>query len=322
MLTSVGEASKWVPLLCYGKGKEVSAIFCHDSTKNFLFLSCENRHYVCPYKILKMSDIRNMPDKDIHNGIPLNNNNSASVHRPKCLFGRCGVQHPMPRDLERVLPTSAPGNRHTGLSPSCGPYSGLWTVSSPFWPQSSSPWRTIASENHSWMRDPLWKSKFPTVKPQHIIGGKKQKTVWTYQKELRGIVRLYPHHPFPKAAQLSASLTCDFSCRNKWEDNFPSCVEPCQRGPFLSHHIQSTELWVAWPGKQKRLEEQQREISEGIKRRWILLCCGIHQEAPHMNHWGYLWITPNWAWALPMPYAPHCINPMLCPALCACSQRW
>lgn len=32
----------------------------------------------------------------------------------------------------------------------------------------------------------------------------------------------------------------------EWVPGFPSLVGPCQRGPFPSCHIQSTESWAAW----------------------------------------------------------------------------
>ena len=55
----------------------------------------------------------------------LNNNNLASIHKQKCLYGGCGIQHHMPRDSGKGSPTCALGNSHTDLSLNCRPYSGL-----------------------------------------------------------------------------------------------------------------------------------------------------------------------------------------------------
>lgn len=158
----------------------------------------------------------------------LNDDNSASVHRQKCLCGNRGIQHHTPRDPEGVLPTHASGSRHTDLGPSCRPCSGLWTISSPFWPWLRSPWRILSEDNHGW-EDLCRSLGFQQRSSSTSLEKKKQnKTRSDTPARIRGTVRLYPS---PKALR-----TC------KWEFSFPSCVGLCQRGPFLSHHIQSIEL--------------------------------------------------------------------------------
>lgn len=55
--------------------------------------------------------------------IPLFNNFlttiTVSIHEEKYLCGNCGIQHHMPRDPKRFLPTCASGNRQNDLSRGC-----------------------------------------------------------------------------------------------------------------------------------------------------------------------------------------------------------
>lgn len=61
---------------------------------------------------------------------------------------------------------------------------------------------------------------------------------------------IYPHHPSPWAAQLSAkrALVSPWFPEGKvraheWVPRFPSCIRCWQRGPFFSHSIQRMQFW-------------------------------------------------------------------------------
>lgn len=71
-------------------------------------------------------------------------NNLAPSHKQKFLRERCRIQHHMPKDPRRVLPTCVLGNGHTNLSPACGPSSNLVTSSGSSQSWSRGPWKILS----------------------------------------------------------------------------------------------------------------------------------------------------------------------------------
>ena len=92
----------------------------------------------------------------------------------------------------------------------------------------------------------------------------------------------------------------------EWVPGFLSCAGLCQRGPFLSCPIQSTELWAVWLRGNEWLGEHQPGLwMEHIKRNWILLTAlRTPSGSPLMSNWRC--ITSGFPQlALRHPSAPH-----------------
>ena len=124
--------------------------------------------------------------------------------------------------------------------------------------------------------------------------------------------------PFPQGgtAQCQERLSHrDFFCREKWGHVSGYCLSQqcrcCQRGPFLSCPIESTESWTEWVGGRKRLGEQQI----GLR--------GHYRDTDPTNHITdsikkptnklleifSLWIPPSWPTGTPgapCASATHC----------------
>ena len=115
------------------------------------------------------SDARNIAKEDIAHCIPLNNNNLASIHGQRCLCGSYRIQHYTSRGPEGVLPTHMSGNRHTDLTTAWDSAVACKLAPSPLPHGPGGP-----LDNHPWMRELLWKSRFPTDEFQHIRGKKKK----------------------------------------------------------------------------------------------------------------------------------------------------
>lgn len=86
----------------------------------------------------------------------LNNRNSSSIHRQKCLWGSWGIKHHIPRDSGWVPTTYESGNRQTNLGPDSAPH--------PKWPMNwlqpilvmvQEPEENSALDNYQQMRDSL-----------------------------------------------------------------------------------------------------------------------------------------------------------------------
>lgn len=67
----------------------------------------------------------------------------------------------------------------------------------------------------------------------------------------------------------------------------PSYAGLCQRGPFLSCHIQSMMLWVAWLGGRKMLREKQK-AQTALKECEFYYLCQSPSRSPSMSHKGCL----------------------------------
>lgn len=114
----------------------------------------------------------------------------------KCLYGSCGIQHQMPRDLGGILSTCAFGNRQTDLVPGYGSWSGPWTGFRPSWSWSRKP-------VEHWLRQsPMDKRAFVGV--QEFSGGDIKACCWSKKKSKIGHIGKSEEQPFPKIAQLNA----------------------------------------------------------------------------------------------------------------------
>lgn len=71
------------------------------------------------------------------------------------------------------------GNRHRDLSPGCGPCSGLAWLQ-PFQFAVWKPLKNNSTDNHSWIREPLQKSRFLVEKFEHSVESKKKKMNWMH----------------------------------------------------------------------------------------------------------------------------------------------
>lgn len=98
--------------------------------------------------------------------------------------------------------------------------------------------------------------------------------------------------------------------------SFPSCAGCCQRGPFISHPIQSTESWATSlreEGSRKILREWQIELLESVKGTKILeLPYRLNQEAHAWASGDTLYIDlPIGPWVLLIlhAYHPHISTP-------------
>lgn len=167
---------------------------------------------------------------------------------------------------------------HTSLSPSCGPLSGRERSPVPFDSGPGAPkehcFKTIT---HG------WKSLSGSPGSQHITGERKYH-LDTLQR-VRGIVRLYLHQSFPKAAQLNAFWTCDFSHGGKWEHVSEITAPLAVLAFFKEVHFYLTtsragsyELRDWGKGRGKQQMGSPRALKE-----WgsFSLCCRIHQELTH-----------------------------------------
>lgn len=124
---------------------------------------------------------------------PLKNNNLVPIHEQKCLCGSCVIQCHMPRDPERILPTTVQAYRQSFQ---------LWILQRPLnllQPLSAVVlWKIF--DNHPHMREPLWKSRFFRGEVPAHHWSKNYNSVeleW-----VGGTVWLHLHHP-SKRAQLT-----------------------------------------------------------------------------------------------------------------------
>lgn len=144
---------------------------------------------------------------------------------------------------------------------------------------------TISSQNidfdsHRWMRVPLLESGSPVEKLQNTTGAKNP----IIDKLRLRRASLYPCHPLPKVAELSAKrdpLSLRFlpwgkDKGSKLAPDFPSCP----RGPVLSHSTQNSEVIC--------MAEELEEAESRAPRAWILskdvdppnwTPHGLHEEA-------------------------------------------
>lgn len=115
MLNPTGEARKWVHHLCHGEGKQVSAISCHNSTKNFPVLIVE-------------TDMALEESKEWHQQHAWRRHASWYPPSTPTIQHLSGTEVPLwevwdppphAKGARGVLPTHV---HHTGLS--CGPLSG------------------------------------------------------------------------------------------------------------------------------------------------------------------------------------------------------
>lgn len=83
-------------------------------------------------------------------------NSLASIHRPNAFVGTVGYST-IYQKTWGVLPTHVLSNRYIDLGPVCGLCSGLWAGSSPSWL-----WTVL--DDHPWMQEPMWKSRFSVKK--------------------------------------------------------------------------------------------------------------------------------------------------------------
>lgn len=108
----------------------------------------------------------------------------------KCLYGSCGIQHQMPRDLGGILSTRAFGNRQTDLVPGYGSWSGPWTGFRPSWPWSRKP-------VEHWLRQsPMDKRAFVGV--QEFSGGDIKACCWSKKNPRLGTSEKVKNSPFPR----------------------------------------------------------------------------------------------------------------------------
>ena len=176
----------------------------------------------------------------------------------------------MPRGLRGVLPTCMSSDTHTDLSPSCEPWNALWIGSSPNRSWSWRPRRTDL-DSHPQMREPLWKSGSPAEKFQHTVREKKFEMGWIKEGERISLTLPASHFPQGSKAQwqenlLRPMISPPWESGSVWVSTclpWPKCWT-CQRGPFLSCHIQSTELWAAWLGSMSKWENRNKGLEWNI----------------------------------------------------------
>lgn len=135
-------------------------------------------------------------------------------------------------------------------------WSQLWTLRSINWFQPllamvQKPLENTVFDNHPWTREPLCKSRFPAAKFQHTIEEKNMSL--DTSERVRGIVGLYPCHPFPRwhsSVPGRPSQSMVLPTGSTWmSSHLPQLYRMLpKRTISLSHPIQSTELWAAWLG--------------------------------------------------------------------------
>ena len=186
----------------------------------------------------------------------------------------------MPQDLDGVSPTHVLGNTYTDLSLGFRPCSGPCSGPSPCHSWSRSPWRTLSTiygwDSHPLTIKPLWNSGFQQRRSSMLLEKANKHThvcvymcVCVYVSMSLGSLErewitfwLYLYHPTPNqyvSVPRDTLLASDFSCMGHWcrfsERLLRSVWLPqlsgTPRGPFLSHSIQSTELWAAWLGVER-----------------------------------------------------------------------
>lgn len=148
---------------------------------------------------------------------------------------------------------------------------------------------------------------------------------------VRGMVRLYAHHPAHSACWESPSHPMISYVGESWciwmSGASPQLCRTLSERPLsllLCSRVWSCDLHDQREGR--RLGEKQKEISEDIKQMWIQLYVSESITKPtHVpKRTLSLWIPPTGPWAFPVFCAPQPTPPpTIYPAYCAsCQQRW